>query len=53
MIKDYVLGIKYHEGKVNVISDALRQNSSHSINAMVLLDQLCVEFQKLKLEVVE
>lgn len=44
LIEDYDLEIQYHEGKANVVVDALSRKSSHSVNVMVLPSQLCVEF---------
>ena len=41
LIKDYDLNIKYYEGKVNVVVDALSRNSSHSMNALVESEELC------------
>ncbi|XP_056690221.1 uncharacterized protein [Spinacia oleracea] len=53
LIKDYDLDIQYHEGKANVVADALIRKSSHSVNALVMEDQLCIDFQKMNLEVLE
>ena len=40
LIKDYDLDIRYHEEKENVVTDALSRKSSHSVNALVVPDEL-------------
>ncbi|XP_021771795.1 uncharacterized protein LOC110735930 [Chenopodium quinoa] len=42
-LSDYELDIQYHEGKANVVADALSRKSEHSMNVMAVSDQLCVE----------
>ncbi|XP_019160765.1 PREDICTED: uncharacterized protein LOC109157321 [Ipomoea nil] len=45
LIKDYDLDIQYHEGRANVVADALSQKTSHFLNTTwVLADELCREF---------
>jgi hypothetical protein len=53
LIKDYDLGINYHPGKANVVSDALSQRSHVSqlvVNSMPF--ELCEEFDKLNLRII-
>jgi hypothetical protein len=58
LIKDYDLGINYHQLKANVVADAFSQRS-HANHLIVksIPSELCDEFAKLKLvantEVVE
>ncbi|XP_048502824.1 uncharacterized protein LOC125498626 [Beta vulgaris subsp. vulgaris] len=53
LIKDYDLQLDYHEGKANVVADALSRKSKHSINAVSVPPRdLCDEFRKLEIEVV-
>ncbi|XP_021729738.1 uncharacterized protein LOC110696694 [Chenopodium quinoa] len=52
-VKDYEVDIQYHEGKANVVVDALGQKSSHGVNTLVVADELCREMSKMNLEVVE
>ncbi|XP_021737233.1 uncharacterized protein LOC110703755 [Chenopodium quinoa] len=37
---DYDLGIQYHEGKTNVVADALIRKTSHGLNTLILADEL-------------
>ena len=41
LIKDYDLDIQYHEGKANVVVDALSRKSSHSLSALIVPEELC------------
>ncbi|XP_057251790.1 uncharacterized protein LOC130591863 [Beta vulgaris subsp. vulgaris] len=53
LIKDYDLQLDYHEGKANVVADALNRKSKHYLNAVRILPRdLCDEFRKLEIEVV-
>ena len=49
---DYDLEIQYHEGKANVVADALSRKSTHGVNALVVANELCREMERLNLEVV-
>jgi hypothetical protein len=50
LIKDYDLGINYHPGKANVVTDALSRRSHLNILATrELLPEFCEEFEKLNL----
>jgi hypothetical protein len=53
LIKDYDLGINYHPGKANVVTDVLSQRSHVSqlvVDSMPF--ELCDEFDKLKLRII-
>jgi hypothetical protein len=53
LIKDYDLGINYHPGKANVVTDALSRRSHVSqlvVDSMPF--ELCEEFNKLNLRIV-
>lgn len=52
LVNDYDIEILYHEGKANVVADALSRKSSHSLSTLVLPEKLCDEFRKLNIEVV-
>jgi hypothetical protein len=50
LIKDYDLGINYHPGKVNIITDALsRRFHVNMLATRELLPEFCEEFEKLNL----
>jgi hypothetical protein len=50
LIKDYDLGINYHSGKANVVTDALSKMSHLNMLATrELLPEFCKEFEKLNL----
>jgi hypothetical protein len=53
LIKDYDLGIHYHSGKANVVTDALSREPC-SLNALLKTHQptLCEEFERFGLELV-
>ncbi|XP_056687157.1 uncharacterized protein [Spinacia oleracea] len=44
---------KYHEGKANVVADALSRKSSQSMNVLVVPEELCRDMQRLSLEIVK
>ncbi|XP_021746060.1 uncharacterized protein LOC110711931 [Chenopodium quinoa] len=48
--RHYLYG--YHEGKANVVADALSRKSSHGVNALIVPDKLCEDMKRLNLEVV-
>ena len=53
LIKDYDLSLQYHPGKANVVADALsRKVYANGLMAGELPEDLCVDFKKLRLEVV-
>ncbi|KAL8119910.1 hypothetical protein AgCh_017144 [Apium graveolens] len=49
LIKDYDCEILYHPGKANMVADALRWKER--LKAIITLEELVKEFQKLKIEV--
>jgi hypothetical protein len=50
LIKDYDLGINYHPGKANVVTDALsRRSHLNMLATRELLLEFCTEFEKLNL----
>ena len=51
LVKDYDLEIVYHEGKANVVTDALSRKREHA-NALIFADRLCDEMSRMRLEVV-
>jgi len=53
LVKDYDTELIYHEGKANVVADALSRKTSHSLNALSTLpDELAAEFRKLEIRFV-
>lgn len=54
LMKHYEICIQYHEGKANVVADALSRKSRHTLNTIsVLPDQLCEELRRLDIEFTE
>ena len=51
LINDYDLHIQYHEEKANIVVDALSRKPSHSMNALVVHEELCRDMQRLSLEI--
>jgi hypothetical protein len=50
LIKDYDLGINYHPGKANCVTDALsRRSHVNMLATWELLLEFCKEFEKLNL----
>ncbi|XP_021762066.1 uncharacterized protein LOC110726850 [Chenopodium quinoa] len=48
----YHFHIQYHEGKANVVADALSRKSSHNVNALIVANELCEDMRRLNLEVI-
>ena len=53
LIKDYDLDIQYHEGKANVVADALSRKARHGVNSLVVADELCRDMERLSLEIIK
>jgi hypothetical protein len=50
LVNDYDVELLYHEGKANVVADALSRKTDHSVNTIrVLPRDLCFEFERLSL----
>ena len=52
VITSIIIEIQYHEGKANVVVDALSRKATHGVHALVVADVLCKVMSKLNLEVV-
>jgi hypothetical protein len=51
LIKDYNIELLYHEGKANVVADALSRKASHSLSAMrALPEDITRDLEKLQIE---
>ncbi|XP_057518435.1 uncharacterized protein LOC130799350 [Amaranthus tricolor] len=48
---DYDLEFKYHEGRENLVADALSRKSNHSLSALDGVEELHQDFARLNLEV--
>ena len=54
MIKDYAIDLQYHEGKANVVADALsRKNPRATFLLSKVSNDIIRDFSKLSLEVVD
>ncbi|XP_057248323.1 uncharacterized protein LOC130590272 [Beta vulgaris subsp. vulgaris] len=51
--KDGSLRLCIDYRKANVVADALSRKTSHTLSTMVVADQLCLDFQKMNLEVMQ
>jgi hypothetical protein len=49
LIKDYNFGINYHQGKANVVADALSRSHLNMLTTREFLPEFCKEFEKLNL----
>ncbi|XP_057529736.1 uncharacterized protein LOC130808273 [Amaranthus tricolor] len=52
LMTDYDLEFVYHEGRANLVADALSRKSSHTLAALGEVEELSRELAKLKLEVI-
>ncbi|XP_073133557.1 uncharacterized protein [Henckelia pumila] len=52
LVKDYDCDISYHLGKANIVADALSRKSA-ALNRMTTQQELIVDFERLRLEVIE
>ena len=53
LIINYDLDIVYQEGKADKVADALSWKSCHTLNVMIIADEICVDLKKMNLEIVE
>ena len=53
LIKDYDMEIQYHEGKVNVVANALSRKSSHYLRTMHLRNHLREQCQNIDVKIVK
>ena len=52
MINDYDVEFNYHEGKANVVTDALSRKTNHSVASLTDLRELQRDIERLNLEIV-
>ena len=53
LISDYDLEISYHEGRANVVADALSRKSNHSVATLITSEELSKEFERMNLEIIK
>ncbi len=53
LISDYNLEISYHEGRANVVADALSRKSKHSVATLITSEELSKEFERMNLEIIK
>ena len=51
-MSDYDLEFIYHEGRANLVADALSRKSNHSLSTLSSVQKLHRDFTKLNLEVI-